>query len=201
MSFPRLGAGEMGDRCVVGKNPVRDKVVRAFDFDVVDLFETGKFDGNNRIPQQSIGLLKTRLGVSQAGGQESRQAGEEMVDFIRNRLKMKNGPSLIEKYIWRRPDICHGKACFKGTRIMVYLALEMLEAGASYDEIREGYPEITPQHIKAALEYAARVLEQAHVVITPGVGFGPAGEDYVRMSLTVPTERMQEAVNRIANVL
>ena len=43
---------------------------------------------------------------------------------------------------------------------MVYLILEMLEAGASYEEIREDYPEITPKHIKAALEYAARVLEK-----------------------------------------
>ena len=73
---------------------------------------------------------------------------------------MENGTSLIENYIWRRPDVCHGKPCFKGTRIMVYLILEMLEAGASHEEIREGYPEITPQHIKAALEYAARVLEK-----------------------------------------
>jgi uncharacterized protein (DUF433 family) len=42
---------------------------------------------------------------------------------------------------------------------MVYLVLEMLEAGASYEEIREGYPSLTDHHIKAALHYAARVLE------------------------------------------
>lgn len=67
---------------------------------------------------------------------------------------------LIEKYISVNAEICHGKPCFKGTRIMVYLALEMLEAGATYEEIRKGYPALTREHIKAALHYAARVLEE-----------------------------------------
>ena len=51
------------------------------------------------------------------------------------------------------------------------------------------------------MEFAARVLEQAHVVLTPGVGFGPSGEGYIRMSLTVPTERLQEAVDRLKKIL
>ena len=42
---------------------------------------------------------------------------------------------------------------------MVYLILELLEAGATAEEIREAYPDLTPEHIKAALHYAARVLE------------------------------------------
>ena len=66
---------------------------------------------------------------------------------------------LIERYISVNPEICHGKPCFKGTRIMVYLILEMLEAGSTIEEIREAYPNLTPEHVKAALHYAARVLE------------------------------------------
>ena len=72
---------------------------------------------------------------------------------------MENQTTLIEQYIWRRPDICHGKPCFKGTRMMVHMVLEMLEGGASFEEIMERYPDLSPNHIKAALEYAARVLE------------------------------------------
>ena len=68
--------------------------------------------------------------------------------------------NLITDYISVNPEICHGKPCFKGTRIMVYLILEMLEAGCSYEEIRQGYPDLTPDHVKAALHYAARVLEE-----------------------------------------
>ncbi len=58
----------------------------------------------------------------------------------------------INKYIVADSEICHGKPTFKGTRVMVYLILEMLEAGASKEEILEAYPSITSNHIKAALE-------------------------------------------------
>jgi LL-diaminopimelate aminotransferase len=54
---------------------------------------------------------------------------------------------------------------------------------------------------EGSMAFAARVLEQAHVVITPGVGFGPSGEGYVRFSLTVPTERLAEAVERLKKTL
>ncbi len=53
----------------------------------------------------------------------------------------------------------------------------------------------------SSMAFATKVLQQAHVVITPGVGFGPAGEGYVRLSLTLPTERIQEAVARLAKAL
>ena len=66
---------------------------------------------------------------------------------------------LIEKYISVNLEICHGKPCFKGTRIMVYLVLEMLEAGATFADIHDAYPTLTREHVKAALHYAARVLE------------------------------------------
>ena len=49
--------------------------------------------------------------------------------------------------------------------------------------------------------FASRVLEEAHVVVTPGVGFGPSGEGYVRMALTAPEPRVAEAVDRIARIL
>ena len=44
-------------------------------------------------------------------------------------------------------------------------------------------------------------LDQADIVMTPGVGFGKNGEGYVRMALTVPVERIHEAVRRMAKVL
>jgi len=45
--------------------------------------------------------------------------------------------------------------------------------------------------------FTQQVLEQADVVITPGAAYGPSGEGYVRLSLTVPDERLKEAVQRI----
>ncbi|MBI3292804.1 MAG: LL-diaminopimelate aminotransferase [Elusimicrobia bacterium] len=47
---------------------------------------------------------------------------------------------------------------------------------------------------------AEKLLEEVEVVCTPGRGFGPAGEGYVRFALTVEEERLQEAVDRIAHV-
>ena len=52
-----------------------------------------------------------------------------------------------------------------------------------------------------SIAFAQRVLNQAHVVATPGVGFGPSGEGFVRFSLTITTPRIQEAVDRLAKAL
>ena len=54
---------------------------------------------------------------------------------------------------------------------------------------------------ESSVAFATRLLEHSHVVLTPGVGFGPSGEGYIRMSLTVPTERIQEAVTRLSKAL
>ena len=54
---------------------------------------------------------------------------------------------------------------------------------------------------ESSMAFAARILKQSHVVITPGVGFGPSGEGYVRLSLTMPTERIEEAVTRLSKTL
>ncbi len=45
--------------------------------------------------------------------------------------------------------------------------------------------------------FSEHVLEQAAVVVTPGTGYGPAGEGFVRLSLTTPDDRIAEAVERI----
>ncbi|MFH1502667.1 MAG: LL-diaminopimelate aminotransferase [Candidatus Eisenbacteria bacterium] len=49
--------------------------------------------------------------------------------------------------------------------------------------------------------FARKVLRETHVVITPGVGFGPSGEGYVRMALTAPEDRVAEAVDRLTRIL
>jgi len=46
-------------------------------------------------------------------------------------------------------------------------------------------------------EFATRLLEEAGVAVTPGVGYGPSGEGYVRLSLTIPDERLEEGVRRL----
>jgi len=50
---------------------------------------------------------------------------------------------------------------------------------------------------QTSVEFATRLLDETGVVVTPGVGYGPSGEGYVRLSLTVPDERLEEAVRRL----
>jgi uncharacterized protein (DUF433 family) len=71
----------------------------------------------------------------------------------------------ITNYIISDPSICHGKPCFKGTRIMVYLVLEMLaDKESAADIIKNAYPKLTLKHIEAALHYAASMAKAGHMV-------------------------------------
>lgn len=53
----------------------------------------------------------------------------------------------------------------------------------------------------SSLEFCSRLLDDAGVVVTPGVGFGAAGEGYFRIAMTVDVPRMKEALARIARCL
>jgi LL-diaminopimelate aminotransferase len=48
-----------------------------------------------------------------------------------------------------------------------------------------------------SLDFAARLLDEAGVVVTPGVGYGPNGDGYIRFSLTTPDSRMEEGLARL----
>jgi LL-diaminopimelate aminotransferase len=48
-----------------------------------------------------------------------------------------------------------------------------------------------------SVDFSLRLLDEAAVWLTPGVGFGPAGEGYFRISLTTPDDRLQEALARL----
>lgn len=65
----------------------------------------------------------------------------------------------IRNYISVDPNICHGQPCFKKTRIMVYLILELLESGKTPEQILKSYPKLTLNHIRAALHLAAELFK------------------------------------------
>ena len=48
-----------------------------------------------------------------------------------------------------------------------------------------------------SVQFATRLLDDAGVVVTPGIGYGPSGEGYVRLSLTIPDDRLEEGVRRM----
>lgn len=64
------------------------------------------------------------------------------------------------------PLICHGRACIKGTRIMISVILDNLAAGLTYEEILASYPSLQLEDIQAAVSYAAE-LSRERVILMP----------------------------------
>jgi uncharacterized protein (DUF433 family) len=63
-----------------------------------------------------------------------------------------------QDYVANDPDICGGLPTMKGTRILLRQLLADVAAGTSAADIIAAYPSLTPDHVKAAIEFAA--LEQ-----------------------------------------
>ena len=63
-----------------------------------------------------------------------------------------------QDYIEERPDVMMGKPGFKDTRLTVEHVLGELGGGVSEAELLRGHPQLTPEHIRAALLYAAAVI-------------------------------------------
>jgi uncharacterized protein (DUF433 family) len=57
------------------------------------------------------------------------------------------------------PNTCNGKPVIRGTRILVTAILSQLAAGESFDTIRKGFPGLTEEDIKAAIEFARQSVE------------------------------------------
>ena len=62
------------------------------------------------------------------------------------------------------PDICHGKPCIQGTRIMVTVILDNLAEGLSPEEIVAEYPPLTIEDVQAAIAYAAVLAREEELI-------------------------------------
>ena len=68
-----------------------------------------------------------------------------------------------------RPDVCHGQACTKGTRVPASVVVDNVAAGDSPERIVQSYPGLTVQDVVAAIKYAAEVTRSERVMIVrPG---------------------------------
>ncbi len=69
------------------------------------------------------------------------------------------------------PNVCHGKPCIKGTRIIVWIPVSYLANGDSIEEVLEAYPSLSREDVLAALSYAAEMTRESviPVEITPNV--------------------------------
>ena len=63
------------------------------------------------------------------------------------------------------PEVCHGKACITGTRVLVTTVLDNLAAGMDAEEITRSYPAVSPEAVRATLSYAAALASER--VVSP----------------------------------
>lgn len=61
------------------------------------------------------------------------------------------------------PNLMGGRACIRGMRIPVSLILNLVANGMRSEEILEAYPDLVPEDVQQALQYAAWLAEE-HVV-------------------------------------
>ena len=67
---------------------------------------------------------------------------------------MRTRQALFDRITFQ-PEILGGRACIRGMRIPVSLILGQIAHGATHEEILEQYPDLEPDDIRQALEYAA----------------------------------------------
>ncbi len=65
-----------------------------------------------------------------------------------------------QDYISTDPDICHGKACITGTRVMATVILDSLAEGLGVEEIIQQYPSVPREAVRATLLYAAELAKE-----------------------------------------
>ncbi len=65
------------------------------------------------------------------------------------------------------PSICHGKACIRGTRVLVSVILDNLGAGVSMEELLSSYPSLTLEQVQATMAYAADLARDRVVDLSP----------------------------------
>ena len=58
------------------------------------------------------------------------------------------------------PNVCGGKPCIRGTRICIAILLDGLAEGLTPEQLRDHYPQLTPDDVKAALAYAAELAQE-----------------------------------------
>jgi uncharacterized protein (DUF433 family) len=65
-------------------------------------------------------------------------------------------------------EICHGKPCIRGTRIMVSVILDNLADDVNEETILKNYPSLTHNDIRAAICYAAELARERFIPLQTG---------------------------------
>lgn len=58
------------------------------------------------------------------------------------------------------PNVCHGKPCVRGSRILVSQIVQYLANGDTVEQVLAAYPDLTREDVQACLAYAAEMTRE-----------------------------------------
>ena len=90
---------------------------------------------------------------------------------------------------------------YRTRREIVFELLDLLQCTYSRKQVGMFVWAKIPARYKTGYELSDEVLYQANVFITPGGIFGNAGDGYIRVSLCSPVEKLEEAINRVSEIV
>ncbi len=67
----------------------------------------------------------------------------------------------MNRFIAIDPNVCHGQACFRGTRIPVHQIVRMLANGDSIEALLKAYPSLTRESVLAGVHYITSRVHSA----------------------------------------
>jgi LL-diaminopimelate aminotransferase len=132
--------------------------------------------------------------------------GKELIDaFLTLKSNLDSGVFMAIQRVAARA-LGHPEARkFNAERTALFLkrrdriAEVLWELGYEFDLPRASYYfwVHVPQSYASSIEFCADLLDRQGIVVTPGVGYGPSGERFFRISMTAPDDRIEEGLTRL----
>ncbi len=107
----------------------------------------------------------------------------------------------IEALLGPQDSIVELNAMYQRRRDLVLDALAKIGIEVPFKPVATIYVWAKVPDGYTSASFAAKILEEAHVIVAAGSAYGPSGEGYIRISLTTPDDRLEAAIERIKNSL
>ena len=107
----------------------------------------------------------------------------------------------IEALLGPQDSIVELNAMYQRRRDLVLDALAKIGIEVPFKPVATIYVWAKVPEGYTSASFAAKILEEAHVIVAAGSAYGPSGEGYIRISLTTPDDRLEAAIERIKNSL
>ena len=107
----------------------------------------------------------------------------------------------IEAFLGPQDSIAELNAMYQRRRDLVLDALEKIGIQVPFKPMATIYVWAKVPEGYDSASFAGMILEEANVIVAAGSAYGPSGEGYIRISLTTPDDRLEEAIKRIENSL